>query len=227
MHIYTYIHTNIYTYTHMQHMVVKTNGRKSFFMEVPPIYDNCSGSSFMEYKSPKQTFSLLQPQFCFHVKTSAVALKVRCLGTSYFNFLRAIESFFILIQPCTFNFQIPATSKYFQWTIESQLMIFQAVLIIHWYKRWISNCQLTKIMEDLRSSWLRTAEVVSCMITNHGKNFVINHKGGCTPAFVEKVLPASLQNTSLESLDKTYYCIYLVIRISVPILCSKKSLLLK
>jgi hypothetical protein len=34
----------------------------------------------------KQTFSLIETQFCFHIDTLEVALKVRCLGNSYIHF---------------------------------------------------------------------------------------------------------------------------------------------
>jgi hypothetical protein len=62
-------------------------------------------------------------------------------------------------------------------------------------------------MEDLKSSWLRTTELVlTVWLLTMEKRFAFNYKRFAKPTLVHQVFPA-LQNTSLQSLDKVHYCI--------------------
>jgi uncharacterized protein (UPF0305 family) len=61
-----------------------------------------------------------------------------------------------------------------------------------------------KYMEDLKSSWLSPTDLVfRVWLKTMYKIFLITRV--LHPALVQQVFPA-LQNTSLESLDKVYYC---------------------
>ena len=76
-----------------KYVVLKTNSRKHFIMDVLLNYVNCRGSSFMEQNSATQRHSLVELQFCCHVNTSAVAPIVIRSGTGCVTFLACYRKF--------------------------------------------------------------------------------------------------------------------------------------
>jgi len=62
-------------------------------MEVPQIYINCRGSSFMEQNSATQRHSLVELQFCCHINTSACWADSNRSGAGYVALLACYKKF--------------------------------------------------------------------------------------------------------------------------------------